>query len=128
RYCVGGSMLFSLPVCRVVFFFSSRRRHTRCYRDWSSDVCSSDLYWRRRWLGCVDFDVVVFILYFLRRERSCSSHLLDREFWRRRARCGKPTLRTNFNRRLCRRIFYLLNNAALFGARNFHLLGVGRPK
>src|SRR2546429_3298616 len=28
---------------RVVFFFSSRRRHTRCSRDWSSDVCSSDL-------------------------------------------------------------------------------------
>src|SRR6266542_6677921 len=27
----------------AVFFFSSRRRHTRCYRDWSSDVCSSDL-------------------------------------------------------------------------------------
>src|SRR5256884_4794281 len=27
----------------VVFFFSSRRRHTRCSRDWSSDVCSSDL-------------------------------------------------------------------------------------
>src|SRR6266852_3792735 len=27
----------------VVFFFSNRRRHTRCYRDWSSDVCSSDL-------------------------------------------------------------------------------------
>src|SRR2546422_4758350 len=35
-------------VCKVVhlyffFFFSSRRRHTRCSRDWSSDVCSSDL-------------------------------------------------------------------------------------
>src|SRR5207245_7467012 len=34
-------------VCSVhfllFFFFSSRRRHTRCYRDWSSDVCSSDL-------------------------------------------------------------------------------------
>src|SRR5699024_11689396 len=27
-----------------VFFFSSRRRHTRSKRDWSSDVCSSDLY------------------------------------------------------------------------------------
>src|SRR6266508_5696837 len=27
----------------VVFFFSSRRRHTRWPRDWSSDVCSSDL-------------------------------------------------------------------------------------
>src|SRR2546422_4081412 len=29
-------------VC-FMFFFSSRRRHTRCSRDWSSDVCSSDL-------------------------------------------------------------------------------------
>src|SRR6266496_3910824 len=27
----------------VDFFFSSRRRHTRSLRDWSSDVCSSDL-------------------------------------------------------------------------------------
>src|SRR3712207_7602926 len=27
----------------VFFFFSSRRRHTRYWRDWSSDVCSSDL-------------------------------------------------------------------------------------
>src|SRR3712207_8707239 len=26
-----------------VLFFSSRRRHTRYWRDWSSDVCSSDL-------------------------------------------------------------------------------------
>src|SRR3712207_7480490 len=26
-----------------MFFFSSRRRHTRYWRDWSSDVCSSDL-------------------------------------------------------------------------------------
>src|SRR5207249_8341699 len=29
--------------CLVRFFFSSRRRHTRSKRDWSSDVCSSDL-------------------------------------------------------------------------------------
>src|SRR5690606_40282438 len=29
--------------CVVHFFFSSRRRHTRFSRDWSSDVCSSDL-------------------------------------------------------------------------------------
>src|SRR3712207_6195050 len=27
----------------MIFFFSSRRRHTRYWRDWSSDVCSSDL-------------------------------------------------------------------------------------
>src|SRR3712207_7208166 len=30
-------------VVNVFFFFSSRRRHTRYWRDWSSDVCSSDL-------------------------------------------------------------------------------------
>src|SRR5205809_1798688 len=30
------------------FFFSSRRRHTRCSRDWSSDVCSSDLFLREQ--------------------------------------------------------------------------------
>src|SRR3712207_5998721 len=30
-------------VWSLVFFFSSRRRHTRYWRDWSSDVCSSDL-------------------------------------------------------------------------------------
>src|SRR5207245_7642311 len=36
----------STTVLLGLFFFSSRRRHTRCYRDWSSDVCSSDL--RRR--------------------------------------------------------------------------------
>src|SRR2546426_11712285 len=30
------------------FFFSSRRRHTRLQGDWSSDVCSSDLY---AWCG-----------------------------------------------------------------------------
>src|SRR5256884_9602896 len=32
----------------LFFFFSSRRRHTRCSRDWSSDVCSSDLSGLRR--------------------------------------------------------------------------------
>src|SRR3712207_9010261 len=36
RYCM------CAQICSV-FFFSSRRRHTRYWRDWSSDVCSSDL-------------------------------------------------------------------------------------
>src|SRR5256885_12366169 len=31
------------PIVISVFFFSSRRRHTRLQGDWSSDVCSSDL-------------------------------------------------------------------------------------
>src|SRR5207253_6559038 len=39
----------SIWCCSLVlsffFFFSSRRRHTRWPRDWSSDVCSSDLCW-----------------------------------------------------------------------------------
>src|SRR5438093_9140531 len=35
-YCCMGRALF--------FFFSSRRRHTRLVSDWSSDVCSSDLF------------------------------------------------------------------------------------
>ena len=45
------------PICKIgglgggggvvfFFFFSSRRRHTRLVRDWSSDVCSSDLPYR----------------------------------------------------------------------------------
>src|SRR5690606_40650430 len=34
----------SMLMCQSLFFFSSRRRHTRFSRDWSSDVCSSDLY------------------------------------------------------------------------------------
>src|SRR5438445_13488701 len=37
-HSVFGSFRFS-----IFFFFSSRRRHTRYWRDWSSDVCSSDL-------------------------------------------------------------------------------------
>src|SRR5690554_8031635 len=32
-----------ITIKQLFFFFSSRRRHTRCGRDWSSDVCSSDL-------------------------------------------------------------------------------------
>src|SRR2546421_2692689 len=41
--CGGGQLDLLCLVLIVVFFFSSRRRHTRSDRDWSSDVCSSDL-------------------------------------------------------------------------------------
>src|SRR5271168_5523416 len=37
------SVLNLFLYCTCSFFFSSRRRHTRSYGDWSSDVCSSDL-------------------------------------------------------------------------------------
>src|SRR5699024_11222179 len=42
-----------------IFFFSSRRRHTRSKRDWSSDVCSSDL----------DYFELLHILEFKKAER-----------------------------------------------------------
>src|SRR5258707_2276524 len=45
----GGQPSDGSPV-PVKFFFSSRRRHTRYWRDWSSDVCSSDLG-REGWGG-----------------------------------------------------------------------------
>src|SRR2546427_518405 len=38
-------LLYWLACVACVFFFSSRRRHTRFDCDWSSDVCSSDLAW-----------------------------------------------------------------------------------
>src|SRR5256884_9572234 len=43
------------------FFFSSRRRHTRCSRDWSSDVCSSDLqpFCIEGYLHCLSFRQIV---------------------------------------------------------------------
>src|SRR5690554_6053035 len=44
-FCVYFAVFYvmSIDSCSFFFFFSSRRRHTRCGRDWSSDVCSSDL-------------------------------------------------------------------------------------
>src|SRR5256886_12180157 len=42
-----GFVRFVACICRM-FFFSSRRRHTRFDCDWSSDVCSSDLAFKHR--------------------------------------------------------------------------------
>src|SRR5207245_6020538 len=52
------------------FFFSSRRRHTRCYRDWNSDVCSSDLVRGKtltvaRWIGRGTFKAAALIGAFV---------------------------------------------------------------
>src|SRR5256884_1757825 len=58
-------MRYIVVICLFFFFFSSRRRHTRCSRDWSSDVCSSDLVqYRHSQL----FRLVIF------RPRICSHH------------------------------------------------------
>src|SRR5256884_5348298 len=39
----GVAVATAIAAFSVCFVFSSRSRHTRCSRDWSSDVCSSDL-------------------------------------------------------------------------------------
>src|SRR5438128_396641 len=51
-----------VKVAHQLFFFSSRRRHTRCYRDWSSDVCSSDLRAQRRDDTCGECNIRVDLL------------------------------------------------------------------
>src|SRR5690606_39307452 len=55
-----------------VFFFSSRRRHTRFSRDWSSDVCSSDLDRggdcrepASPWIGACGFDTAGEVMAWL---------------------------------------------------------------
>src|SRR5690625_5445245 len=54
-FCFSGVFFF--------FFFSSRRRHTRWPRDWSSDVCSSDLY-------IAALMALLFFLLFIRQEHT----------------------------------------------------------
>src|SRR3712207_8824662 len=65
----GSALGVSMSV--MLFFFSSRRRHTRYWRDWSSDVCSSDLT-----AGRVLFD------------GQALAELDDRELVRQRLRIG----------------------------------------
>src|SRR5690606_40398800 len=58
----------SIDIGWLSFFFSSRRRHTRFSRDWSSDVCSSDLGTNLRAQGVtmIGFDVAGLVLDFKR--------------------------------------------------------------
>src|SRR5690606_31492304 len=67
---------------RVLFLFSSRRRHTRFSRDWSSDVCSSDL----RHPNCVPRGAA---RSGARRGRGCGQF-----GWRASAAAGRPRCRS----------------------------------
>src|SRR5690606_39951393 len=64
--------------CFRFFFFSSRRRHTRFSRDWSSDVCSSDLFPFIRKQGMQLSSKMRFVA-------AQFEALLDDELWRRSA-------------------------------------------
>src|SRR5690606_39388862 len=54
QICYSSTNVITIQVMCFFFFFSSRRRHTRFSRDWSSDVCSSDLPYPgpARWTAC----------------------------------------------------------------------------
>src|SRR5699024_7665799 len=51
-------LIYIFTILFFFFFFSSRRRHTRSKRDWSSDVCSSDLIKVSRFLKSIDQKVI----------------------------------------------------------------------
>src|SRR5215831_16011865 len=72
----------------LFFFFSSRRRHTRCLSDWSSDVCSSDLFGER------DPRPVVSITA---RDVRCMMINLDPETGKQDGRVLKAVVRLNGN-------------------------------
>src|SRR2546422_1289623 len=72
------SLIFSF-----LFFFSSRRRHTRCSRDWSSDVCSSDLFCLRARLMTTAVGVagIVYMAVVIRRARRQKRYVPVLEDW-----------------------------------------------
>src|SRR5262249_58369921 len=76
-----------------VFFFSSRRRHTRLVSDWSSDVCSSDLLQRKDPAGTPPHDKSI-ARNRTRGRHSCTCHPRDRAGRRRSLNSRLDCLRT----------------------------------
>src|SRR5207253_7003561 len=74
--------IFGLGTCRL-FFFSSRRRHTRWPRDWSSDVCSSDLPARENSIrGNMSFTPVLLTLRQRQEVRRAIDDVASRYKWK----------------------------------------------
>src|SRR5256885_12727028 len=87
----------------VLFFFSSRRRHTRLQGDWSSDVCSSDLWtmgllkpddWQAQYVGFRD-NAPVF-------KDAKSLFLPPTRQYRKEFAASKPIRRAKIGRASCR--------------------------
>src|SRR5438445_12835791 len=73
------------------FFFSSRRRHTRYWRDWSSDVCSSDQLppVSAEEVCNLRFDVAALRLDFLRLKLQVAAEEIGRASGRERVESSK---------------------------------------
>src|SRR5687768_17601692 len=69
------------------FFFSSRRRHTRCSRDWSSDVCSSDLERARTGIGSLKVRFNRVFGYYIEISRS-NLHAVPADYMRKQTIAG----------------------------------------
>src|SRR2546430_12527456 len=83
--------------CRVLFFFfSSRRRHTRFDCDWSSDVCSSDLFRTRILVGFGVVVLVPFALFGVRVRTAMATRLTDE--YERRVATLVAVIRTHLTR------------------------------
>src|SRR2546422_10401861 len=65
--------------CVCLFFFSSRRRHTRCSRDWSSDVCSSDLIQHTGTQPPTEFEELMTPAWVTTDERGWIANLLEQK-------------------------------------------------
>src|SRR5436853_4366003 len=89
-HCPSTHRVNALPTYGAfTFFFSSRRRHTRCLSDWSSDVCSSDLCAetvRQRSHKPHSFSTCVGLLEKLFRQSAFSCSVSDRCVCTRRSR------------------------------------------
>src|SRR5207247_8394092 len=62
-----------------LFFFSSRRRHTRSTRDWSSDVCSSDLENDSAYKQIIPYVLLAFqdrVLHYVRGKKAGEQRLV----------------------------------------------------
>src|SRR5205814_7169309 len=90
-----------LVVMCYFFFFSSRRRHTRCLSDWSSDVCSSDLWGKVEVVCQRRADLVPNLVAIVQGYASHEDKVLN-EVTQARSRVGGVTLTGEIGRASCR--------------------------
>src|SRR5262245_63585221 len=84
----------------VFFFFSSRRRHTRCLSDWSSDVCSSDLATAKQISGACSAVKILFITKDFPYPLNSGHHMRSWHYLMGLTRAGSVTVLRSEERRV----------------------------